>query len=97
MSILQKRTRSRVAEDCRSPFERHRQHIVRNVDADDIETGRRDGPKYPFGAGCYAYYHSKLGVRFYDLFSGDAGRNGPVKGDVDFFVDCARQFGGLVL
>jgi hypothetical protein len=39
-----------------------------------------------------AYYHSKLGVRFYDFFSGDAGRNGPVKGDVDFFIDCARQF-----
>jgi SAM-dependent methyltransferase len=44
-----------------------------------------------------AYYHSKLGVRFYDVFSGDSGLNGPVKGDVDFFVDCARQFGGPVL
>jgi SAM-dependent methyltransferase len=44
-----------------------------------------------------AYYHSKLGVRFYDLFSGDAGRNGPVKGDVDFYVKCAREFGAPVL
>jgi SAM-dependent methyltransferase len=44
-----------------------------------------------------AYYHSKLGVRFYDLFSGDAGCSGPVKGDVDFFVACARQFGAPVL
>jgi len=44
-----------------------------------------------------AYYHSKLGVRFYDLFTGDAGRTGPVKGDVDFYLACAQQFGGPIL
>jgi SAM-dependent methyltransferase len=44
-----------------------------------------------------AYYQSKLGVAFYDLFSGDARDNGPVKGDVAFYVECAREFGGPVL
>ncbi len=44
-----------------------------------------------------AYYKSKLGVAFYDLFSGDAHLNGPAKGDVSFYVECAREFGGPVL
>jgi len=45
-----------------------------------------------------AYYHSRLGVRFYDdLFSGDASVNGPVKGDVEFYIECARELGGPVL
>jgi len=44
-----------------------------------------------------AYYQSELGVRFYDLFTGDAHDNGPVKGDVSFYIECAREFGGLVL
>ena len=44
-----------------------------------------------------AYYQSKLGVRFYDLFTGDAHDNGPVKGDVSFYIECAREFGGPVL
>jgi SAM-dependent methyltransferase len=44
-----------------------------------------------------AYYQSKLGVAFYDLFSGEAHQNGPVKGDVAFYVECAREFGGPVL
>jgi hypothetical protein len=43
-----------------------------------------------------AYYQSKLGVRFYDLFTGDAHDNGPVKGDVGFYIECAREFGGPV-
>jgi len=38
-----------------------------------------------------AYYQSKLGVRFYDLFTGDAHDNGPVKGDVSFYIECARE------
>jgi SAM-dependent methyltransferase len=44
-----------------------------------------------------AYYKSKLGVAFYDLFTDDAHDNGPVKGDVAFYVECAREFGGPVL
>jgi hypothetical protein len=46
-----------------------------------------------------AYYQSKLGVRFYDRFSGDArsSLDGPVKGDVEFYVECAREFSGPVL
>lgn len=44
-----------------------------------------------------AYYKSRLGVRFYDLFNGDAGLNGPVKGDVKFYIECAKEFGGPVL
>jgi SAM-dependent methyltransferase len=44
-----------------------------------------------------AYYHSRLGVRFYDLFSGDASVNRPVKGDVEFYIECVREFGGPVL
>lgn len=42
-----------------------------------------------------AYYHSKLGVRSYDLFYG--GLDGPVKGDVEFYIGCAREFGAPVL
>jgi hypothetical protein len=34
-----------------------------------------------------AYYHSRLGVRFYDLFSGDTSVNGPVRGDVEFYIE----------
>ncbi|MGB9379755.1 class I SAM-dependent methyltransferase [Candidatus Binatus sp.] len=41
-----------------------------------------------------AYYQSKLGVAFYDLFSGAAP---PAKGDVDFYAECAREFGDRVL
>jgi SAM-dependent methyltransferase len=44
-----------------------------------------------------AYYQSKLGVRFYDLFTGDAHHIGPAKGDVGFYIECARAFGGPVL
>lgn len=44
-----------------------------------------------------AYYRSRLGVRFYDVLSGDAGINGPVKGDVNFYIECAREFGAPVL
>lgn len=44
-----------------------------------------------------AYYHSKLGVRFYDLLSSDAGTTGPAKGDVKFYIECAREFGAPVL
>jgi SAM-dependent methyltransferase len=40
------------------------------------------------------YYQKVLGVRFYDLFSADAA---PVKGDVEFYIDCARRFGSPVL
>jgi len=41
-----------------------------------------------------AYYTSGLGVAFYDLFNmGDA----PVRGDIDFYVECARELGGPVL
>jgi SAM-dependent methyltransferase len=44
-----------------------------------------------------AYYQSKLSVHLYDLFAGDAGRDGPMKGDVDFYLECAREFGGPIL
>jgi ubiquinone/menaquinone biosynthesis C-methylase UbiE len=44
-----------------------------------------------------AYYQSKLGVAFYDLFTREAHANGPAKGDVEFYVECAREFGGPVL
>jgi len=44
-----------------------------------------------------AYYHSRLAVRVYDVLSGDAGINGPVKGDVNFYIECAREFGAPVL
>lgn len=44
-----------------------------------------------------AYYHSRLGVRLYDLFSDDADVNGPVKGDLEFYVECAKEFGAPVL
>jgi ubiquinone/menaquinone biosynthesis C-methylase UbiE len=44
-----------------------------------------------------AFYHSALGVRFYDLFNQSADQNGPVRGDVDFYISCAREFGGPIL
>ncbi len=44
-----------------------------------------------------AYYQSKRGVEFYDFFTGDAHNNGPVKGDVAFYIECAREFGAPVL
>ena len=44
-----------------------------------------------------AFYHSKLGVRSYDLFNQSVDQNGPVKGDIDFYISCAREFGGPVL
>jgi SAM-dependent methyltransferase len=44
-----------------------------------------------------AYYQSKLGVAFYDAFTREAHDNGPVKGDLAFYVECAREFGGPVL
>ena len=44
-----------------------------------------------------AFYHSKLGVRSYDLFNEGADVNGPVKGDIDFYLSCAREFGDPVL
>jgi hypothetical protein len=42
-----------------------------------------------------AYYRSKLGVAYYDLFTREAHDNGPVNGDVAFYVECAREFGGF--
>jgi SAM-dependent methyltransferase len=44
-----------------------------------------------------AFYHSNLGVRSYDLFNRRADQNGVVKGDIEFYVSCAREFGGPVL
>src|SRR5580658_5001775 len=44
-----------------------------------------------------AFYHSNLGVQSYDLFNQHADQNGVVKGDIDFYVSCAREFGGPVL
>jgi SAM-dependent methyltransferase len=44
-----------------------------------------------------AFYHSKLGVRSYDLFNQSVDQNGPVKGDIDFYISCAQDFGGPVL
>ncbi len=44
-----------------------------------------------------AYYYSELGTRFYDLFTCDSDKTGPVKGDVDFYLRCARDFGAPVL
>jgi len=44
-----------------------------------------------------AYYHTGLGVDLYDIFTRDAAREGVVKGDVDFYLSCAREFGGPVL
>src|ERR1700691_1865273 len=44
-----------------------------------------------------AYYQSKLGVAFYDFFTREAHENGPAKGDVEYYVECAREFGGPVL
>src|SRR5215472_12621757 len=44
-----------------------------------------------------AFYYSKLGVRSYDLFNQSVDQNGPVKGDIDFYISCAREFGGPVL
>jgi ubiquinone/menaquinone biosynthesis C-methylase UbiE len=43
------------------------------------------------------FNHSKLGVRSYDLFNEIADRNGPVRSDIDFYVSCAREFGGPIL
>jgi|HubBroStandDraft_1064217.scaffolds.fasta_scaffold70634_2 SAM-dependent methyltransferase len=44
-----------------------------------------------------AYYTSGLGVAFYDVFNKDADRDGVVRGDIDFYLECAREFGGPVL
>jgi ubiquinone/menaquinone biosynthesis C-methylase UbiE len=44
-----------------------------------------------------AYYQSKRGVAFYDLFNRDVHDNGVVRGDLAFYVECAREFGGPVL
>ena len=44
-----------------------------------------------------AFYRSKLAVRSYDLFNESADQNGPVRGDVGFYVSCAREFGGPIL
>jgi ubiquinone/menaquinone biosynthesis C-methylase UbiE len=44
-----------------------------------------------------AFYHSRLGVRSYDLFNASADQNGVVKGDIDFYVSCALEFGGPIL
>src|SRR5271168_1433907 len=44
-----------------------------------------------------AYYQSKLGVTFYDAFTREAHDNGPAKGDLAFYIQCAREFGGPVL
>ncbi len=44
-----------------------------------------------------AYYQSSLGVAFYDVFTREAHDNGPVKGDLAFYIECAREFGGPVL
>jgi SAM-dependent methyltransferase len=44
-----------------------------------------------------ALYHSNLGVRSYDLFNERAGLDGIVKGDIDFYVCCAKDFGGPIL
>lgn len=41
-----------------------------------------------------AYYQSRLGVAFYDLLNRDVH---VVRGDVNFYVECARDFGGPVL
>jgi SAM-dependent methyltransferase len=40
-----------------------------------------------------AYYAGGLGVATYDLFTG----GGLLAGDVDFYLDCARRFGGPIL
>jgi ubiquinone/menaquinone biosynthesis C-methylase UbiE len=44
-----------------------------------------------------AFYHSSLGVRTYDLFNERADEGGVVRGDLDFYVSCARDFGGPML
>jgi SAM-dependent methyltransferase len=44
-----------------------------------------------------AYYQRELGIRFYDLFTKDVDKTGPVRVDVDFYVSCAREFGAPVL
>jgi SAM-dependent methyltransferase len=44
-----------------------------------------------------AFYVSRLAVRSYDLFNEEADRNGPVRGDIDFYISCAREFGDPVL
>ena len=40
-----------------------------------------------------AYYAGGLGVAMYDLFTG----GGLLAGDADFYLDCARRFGGPIL
>lgn len=40
-----------------------------------------------------AYYERGLAVEMYDLFTGQ----GLLAGDVDFYLDCARRFGGPIL
>lgn len=44
-----------------------------------------------------AFYHSSLGVRTYDLFNDRADKDGVVRGDLDFYLSCAEEFGGPVL
>ena len=41
-----------------------------------------------------AYYAGGLAVASYDAFVGDGG---PIAGDVAFYLDCARRFGGPIL
>ena len=40
-----------------------------------------------------AYYTSRVGVGMYDLFTGQ----GLLAGDLDFYLDCAREYGGPIL
>ena len=40
-----------------------------------------------------AYYAGGLGVEMYDLFTG----GGLLAGDVEFYLHCARRFGGPIL
>jgi ubiquinone/menaquinone biosynthesis C-methylase UbiE len=57
----------------------------------------KNGIKYMSNSDSNAFYHSKLGVRSYDLFNMSAHQNGPVRGDIDFYISCAQEFGGPVL
>jgi SAM-dependent methyltransferase len=45
-------------------------------------------------SGANAYYSARLGVETYDLLVNCAGA---ITGDVAFYLDCAREFGGPVL
>jgi ubiquinone/menaquinone biosynthesis C-methylase UbiE len=44
-----------------------------------------------------AFYHSNLGIRSYDLYNQSVDQNGIVKGDIDFYVSCAKELGGSIL